>query len=256
MAFIAAAAIGGGLGLAGAYMSSQAAGNAADKQAAASEYAANLQKQEYDQQRADQQPWRDAGVQALSGLSNPDFQKDFSMGDFQQDPGYQFRMQQGQDAIQRSAAAAGGLQNGGTLRALTEYGQNFASNEYNNAYNRFNNDRTNRFNRLSSIAGLGQNANAQMGQAGQNYANQVGGIMTNNANAQGAAGIAQANAWSGALSGIGNNVMMGSMYGAKLDNNWMNTQKQNYGNSMLNSSEDLQMPALGSSSGYGKPIGY
>lgn len=216
MAFIAGGiAIGGALGLGGAFLSSQAAGSAAQKQADASKYAADLQKQEYDQQRADQQPWREAGAQALSQMSDPYLQKNFSAEDFQTDPGYQFRMQQGQDAIQRSAAAAGGLQNGGTLRALSDYGQNFASNEYNNAYNRFTNNQSNRFNRLSSVAGLGQTANAQMGQAGQNYANQVGGIMTSNANAQGAAGMAQANAWNGALSGIGSNWMQAQMMNRK-----------------------------------------
>src|SRR4051812_40279756 len=55
------------VGYAGAKMSSDAAGSAADKQAAASEYAANLQNQQYEEQRSDQSPWRDAGLQALYG---------------------------------------------------------------------------------------------------------------------------------------------------------------------------------------------
>lgn len=199
------------LGIGGAVIGANAAEDAAQKQADATTYAANLQKQMFDQQEQDQQPWRQAGSAALSQLGNPDFQRDFTMADFQKDPGYDFRMQQGQAALERSAAARGGLQTGGTLQALTQYGQDYASNEYQNAYNRFNNDRTQRFNRLSSIAGVGQTANAQLGQAGQNYANQVGGLATSNANAQGAAGIARANGFSNALSGIGNNWMQMSM---------------------------------------------
>lgn len=196
----------GGIGaagsIAGAAIGAGAAGSAADKQAAASQYATDMQRQMYDQTRADQQPWRDAGAKALSQMSDPDFQKSFTAADFQQDPGYQFRMQQGQDAIERSAAARGGLQSGGTLKAINEYGQNFASNEYGNAYNRFNNDRTTRFNRLSSIAGAGQTATNEVSQAGQNFGAQAGQNAIGAANAQGAAGIAGANAWGGALSSI------------------------------------------------------
>jgi hypothetical protein len=273
MSFVAVA-IGGSavLGLGGAALSAKAAGNAAEKQSDAAKYAADLQNQQYEQQRADQSPWRDAGLQALygglytrkdggqgmamgqnpeyakiqaqiDGLKNdprrvsdhdffnqtdaqikdleakrdglgqtidaskyqidPNLTRNFTMADFQKDPGYDFRMQEGEKAIQRSAAARGGLQTGGTLRAITDYGQNFASNEYGKAYDRFTNDQTNRFNRLSSLAGLGQTANAAMGQAGQNYANQSGNIAMEGANAQGAAGIAQANAYGNTLSGLG-----------------------------------------------------
>jgi hypothetical protein len=52
------------------------------------------------------------------------------------EPGYQFRLQSGTDALQNSAAAKGVLRTGGTLKDLLEYGQNFASNEYGGAYNR------------------------------------------------------------------------------------------------------------------------
>lgn len=216
MAFIAGAVAMGGsalAGLAGAAISSGAASDAADKQAAAADRATALQERMYNQTRADQEPWRQAGTQALSGLADPSFQKDFTSADFQKDPGYDFRMQQGQQALERSAAARGGLMGGGFAKGLARYGQDYASNEYNNAYNRFNNDRTNRFNRLSSIAGLGQTANGLNAQAGQNYANNAGSNMMGAANAQGAAGIASANAWGGALSNLGSIGMQGA---------WMN----------------------------------
>jgi hypothetical protein len=206
-----AVAIGGAAvaGLAGAYMTSKATSDAADRQASAANYAANLQNQQFEQTRADQQPWRTAGASALTQMQDPSFQHDFGMSDFQADPGYQFRLQQAQDAIQRSAAASGSLGSGSTLKALTQYSQDYASNEYQNAYNRFTNNQTSRFNRLASLAGLGQTANGVTAQAGMNAANQIGGYMTGAANAQGAAGIASANAWGGALTGTANTGMQG-----------------------------------------------
>jgi hypothetical protein len=240
------AAIVGGLGalgsIGGAVIGSNAANSAAEKQAQATKEANELQykmfqeqsetqKGMYDQQRQDLEPWRKAGVGALSQLGNADFQRDFTMNDFEQDPGYQFRMAEGQKALERSAAARGGLQSGGTLKALAKYGQDFASNEYGNAYNRFNSDRDRRFNRLSSLAGIGQTANSQLGNAGSNYANQfsaqagnlagnVGNNLTGLANAQGAAGMAGANAWGNALGNIGNLGMQGL---------WMNQWNKSQG---------------------------
>lgn len=212
-ALLGGAAISGLGGLISSKMGSDAAGDAAKMQADAANRATDLQGKMFQQQRADQEPWRQAGMGALSQLGNADFQRDFQASDFTKDPGYDFRMQEGAKALERSAAARGSLQSGGTLKALSRYGQDFASNEYNNAYNRFNADRDRRFNRLSSLAGVGQTANSQVAAAGQNYANQAGQNMMGAANAQGAAGIASANAWGGALSNIGKNWMDASMMG-------------------------------------------
>lgn len=217
----AAIAVGAGSSIIGGAIQSGAAKDAANKQKDAAMYATDLQremweddKSRYEQQRADLEPWRAAGVRALGGLENADFQRDFSMKDFQKDPGYDFRMSEGQKALERSAAARGGLQSGGTLKALTRYGQDFASNEFNNAYNRFNADRDRRFNRLSSLAGIGQTANSQiannnaaLSSGGQSFATNAGNNIMGAANAAGAAGIAGANAWGSALGGIGQNWM-------------------------------------------------
>ncbi len=229
MSFLVAGAIAGGAsalgGIGGAIISGNAAKDAAALQAQASHEANQLQsrmwdeqKQMYqqarDQSRADFEPWRQSGVGALGEMGSQDFRRDFGANDFVQDPGYAFRMAEGQKALERSAAARGGLQSGGLMKSLARYGQEFASGEYQNAYSRFNADRDRRFGRLSNIAGMGQAsaagmANAsgnyaqQMGAAGQNYAGNVGNNLMGAANAQGAAGIAGANAWSGALSGIG-----------------------------------------------------
>lgn len=196
------AIIGGVASVAGGAMQAGAASSAADKQQQAADEARKLQYEMFQQQREDQGPWRQAGARALGQLADPAFQKDFSMTDFQQDPGYKFRMQQGQQAIERSAAARGMTQSGAQLKALAQYGQDLGAQEYQSAYDRFNADRTRRFNRLSSIAGLGQTANQQIGAAGQAYGKSAAGLMTGAANAQGAAGIAQANAWGGALGNI------------------------------------------------------
>lgn len=215
MSFIAVA-VGGGalLGLGGALISSNGAQNAAQTQASAAQSASQLQYQEFQQQQQNQQPWLAAGSNALSQMQNPSFQQSFNMSDFQQDPGYQFDLQQGQQAIDRSAAASGGLQSGGTLKAAAQYSQGMASNEYQNAYNRFNNNQTQQFNRLASLAGLGQTANGQLNQAGSAMAGQVGSNMMGAANAQGAATIAGANAYGGALSNLGNMGIQGATLSA------------------------------------------
>ncbi|MGO4763811.1 hypothetical protein AB4120_14840 [Cupriavidus sp. 2KB_3] len=100
--------------------------------------------------------------------------RQFSSEDFQTDPGYQFRLQQGQNALQQSAAGQGGLLSGAAAKALSKYNQNFASNEYGNVFNRFQTEQGNAFNRLASLAGVGQSATNQVGQYGQNVANTVG----------------------------------------------------------------------------------
>lgn len=163
----------------------------AQRQAAA--LAEQRQQSMYDQTRQDQAPWREAGGRALSGMEDADFQRDFSMSDFQKDPGYDFRMKEGMKALQNSASARGSLNSGATMKALTRYGQDFATNEYTNAYNRFNGDRDRRFNRLSNLAGLGQTATNQMQNANTNYGNQMSDLLTGVGNANAASRINQGN---------------------------------------------------------------
>jgi hypothetical protein len=108
--------------------------------------------------------------------------KDFSAEDFQADPGYEFRLAEGQKALDRSAAASGKLFSGGTLKANTRYNQDFASNEYGNAFNRFNTNKLNRYNMLSNQAGQGQLAATNTAQMGQQTANSVAQNTINGAN--------------------------------------------------------------------------
>ena len=197
MSAVATAIVGGAV--IGAYASSSASSKAADAQMGAAQLSSDTQMNMYNQTRADQTPWRDAGKVALGQLgtgtaTGGEFNRDFTLSDFQKDPGYQFRMNEGMRGVQNSAAARGGLLNGGTLKALSQYGQDFASNEYQNAYNRFNTDRTNRFNRLASLAGVGQTANNAIAAAGANAANQVSSNQLAAGNAQASSYIGQANA--------------------------------------------------------------
>lgn len=161
------------------------ADRAADAQTDAANSANATLAQMYEQQRADNAPWREAGAKAIGQMGDADYMRDFTMGDFQADPGYAFRMAEGAKALERSAAARGGLLSGGAAKAMERYSQGVASDEFNNAYNRFNADRDRRFNRLASIAGMGQTSQAQINAAGQNMANGVAGnqIGIGNANA-------------------------------------------------------------------------
>lgn len=212
----------------GGIFGSEASGNAADAQVAAANASSATQLQMYNQTREDQTPWRDAGKVALgqigTGTKNGgEFNRNFALSDFVKDPGYQFRMSEGMRGLQNSAAARGGLLNGGTLKALSKYGQDYASNEYGNAYNRFNNDNTTRFNRLATIAGVGQTANNQIAQAGTNAANNI-------SNNQLAAGNATASGYVGSANAINNGISNAqSMY--QLNNLFNRNQSSGYSNS-------------------------
>ena len=165
----------------------QAAQNASDTQLQAQRESNELQREMYDQNRADMQPWREAGMGQLSQLTaglkpGGEFNRNFGRADFQADPGYAFRQAEGQKAIDNSAASRGSALSGATLKALTRFGQDTASSEYQNSYNRWNNDVSNRFNRISGVAGTGQQATQQIGQYGQSTAGNIAQGNMNTAN--------------------------------------------------------------------------
>ncbi len=207
---VAGPVIGGIMGNNAADTQASAAQSAANQSAQASSDANALQKQMFDQTRADQEPWRQAGVNALSMLGqntngpNSMLLRPFGMSDYQQDPGYQFRLGEGLKALQSSAAARGGLLSGGALKGISRYGQDMASQEYQNAYNRFQSNQTNAFNRLGSLAGIGQTANNALQSAGSNYANNSGQIGLNNAVTQGNAALYSGSARASSYQGLGN----------------------------------------------------
>jgi hypothetical protein len=201
----------------------------------ASRYATDIQNQQFNRTQANQLPWQQAGRTAIGQLSegtadyNSEFNTNYKPEYLQYDPGYQFRLNQGRDILEGSAAARGGLLSGGTLKALTQYGQDMGSQEYGAAWNRYNTEQTGRFNRLASIAGIGQNANNTVANVGANTASTIGNLTMAGANAigqgsnnisnniigggnAGAAGIVGgANAISGTMQSLGNWYMQNNM---------------------------------------------
>lgn len=155
----------------GSFLGTNKSGEAIAAQQAAAGEAARIQKEMYEQSRADLQPWREAGGRALGKMEDADYMRDFTAADFQADPGYQFRMSEGMKALERSAAAKGGLMGGANLKAISRFGQDLASQEYGNAYNRFNADRDRRFGRLSNLSGMGQQSAAQTANNAMQYGN-------------------------------------------------------------------------------------
>lgn len=190
---------------------------AAKAQTQAAQQASDAQRQMFERQVELQAPFRQAGLTAqnrfmeLMGLGQPTggqdfgrYARDFSMEDYQQDPGYAFRLSEGMKALERSAAARGGLLSGSMLKGAQRFGQQQASEEYQNAFNRY---QTNRANQLNPLAGL-----MSAGQSGANTltsaAGELGGRLGENylqaGNARASGYIGQGNALSSALGTVGN----------------------------------------------------
>jgi hypothetical protein len=180
-----------GVGLYTASENRSAASRASDAANQANDKAIALQRQMFDEQKAMSAPYREAGITGqnrlmeLLGLGANTgaegygrYGRDFSMADYQADPGYAFRLSEGQKAIDRSAAARGGTQSGAALRAATRYGQEMGSQEYGNAYNRYQTNRTNQLQPLGSLMTSGQNAAANAGAAAGNYGTSAGNLMS------------------------------------------------------------------------------
>ncbi len=200
----------GGSAVVGGLVSSHSASQASRAQENASNQANETQRYMFDQQRADQAPYRQVGTGALNALGGmygigPNGEKiapDFSS--FAQTPDYKFAFDQGISALDKSAAARGRLNSGGQMKGITRFGQGLATQNFNNYANR-----------LASLAGIGQSANAQGAAAGQNYANQVGNNLQNAGNARASGYINNANSFNNVLSQGANAFGMyrGGMYG-------------------------------------------
>ncbi|MFA5186979.1 MAG: hypothetical protein WC551_10905 [Patescibacteria group bacterium] len=157
-----------------------------------------------------------AEQEASSGYNEADFGKygrDFGMQDFQADPGYAFRLSEGLKGLDRQAAARGGLISGAALKAATRYGQDMGSQEYTNAFNRYQVNRANQLNPLQSLMGGGQTAAQTIGSAGQNYANQAGEAYQNVGNARASGYMGRANAIAGGVNQLANYYQMGGFGG-------------------------------------------
>jgi len=185
--------------VASSLISGKASKDAAGVQADAANRSAELQYKMYQEGVERQKPFYDVGVNALPELVQASKYTPFSMQQFQQDPGYGFRLKEGQKALERNAAARGGLISGGALKAAQRYGQEMGSQEYMNAFNRYQTERAARLNPLQSLTGMAQTTANTLGAAGQNLASNVGEAYQGAANARASGYVGGANAITGGL---------------------------------------------------------
>jgi hypothetical protein len=208
-AILGAAALTAGAGIYGA---SQARGAASSQQAAAQQ-ASDVQRDIFERQVELQTPFREAGLAGqnrlleLLGIGGtkgaPGYGRyataEFGMDKFKTDPGYAFRMSEGMKALERSAAARGGLLSGATLKGTQRYGQDLASQEYQNAFNRYQAERAGTLNPYQALAGTAQTSANVLGQQAGQLGQQLGSNIIGAGNAQAAGQIGAANAIVGGL---------------------------------------------------------
>lgn len=163
----------------GGVLGGKGAKKAAKAQVKLGREALALQKQMFDTVWNGTAPWRQAGGAAVGdayAMTRPGY-------DYKTSPGYQFRFDEGQRAVESSAASKGTLMSGGTLKDLTRFGDGLASQDYGD-----------QFNRLSTLAGLGNSSMSTAAGSAANYANSGGNILQGigQAKASGYAGQNQA----------------------------------------------------------------
>lgn len=189
-------AILGGATALSAVLGANAAKSAANAQAGAASQGSEVQERIFQQQREDTEPWRLVGQNALArladslGILSPDMK-------FQETPGYQFAFDEGMRAVENSAAARGTRLSGNQLRALTQYGQGMANQEYGNWLNR-----------LAAASGTGQTAVGQTNAAGANYASNMANLIGQQGAARASGYVGQANAVTG---GVNNLMLLGAL---------------------------------------------
>ena len=230
-AILGGSAISAGAGLIGS-------SKAAKAQIRGAEIADASQRQMFDKQVELQAPFREAGLTAQNklmqylGLSGAPgeagygkYAGDFGMQDFQADPGYAFRLAEGNKALDRTAAARGGLLSGGAMKAAQRYGQDMGSQEYMNAFNRYQTNRANQLNPLQSLMGAGQTGANTLTQAAGQLGSDLGQNALGAGNARASGYMGQANALTSALGTAVNQYtgMYGGNYGPtnpSLTNSW------------------------------------
>lgn len=165
----------------------------------------------YDKAQTYQDPYVEAGKQTLGQLTEGlkaggEFNRNFSEADFKVDPGYAFRQSEGLKAVDQGATARGGVLSGAALKGEQRFGQDLASQEYQSAYTRFNNDMNTRFSRLNSLADRGQHAADVSSGAERERGTILGNLSINKGNVLAAKETAYANAGSNAVNAIGSGI--------------------------------------------------
>lgn len=208
MSWINVAMVGGGATLLSGYMQGQAAKGAADTIAGGTRYAADINKQMFDITNENLRPYREQGQLSLKDLiaRMPELTKGYTAEDFAKgiDPGYQFRLAQGQKAFENQANRGGGLISGNVLQGMQDYTQGQASQEYGNAFSRNLSTQTNIFNKLKSIADMGLGATGTTADLATRTGESMGSAAIAGAQAQGAGQIGAAKAYGNTLQGMAN----------------------------------------------------
>ena len=222
-AIVGSAIIGGVSASKASKAQQQAAETAAEASRDTTQASIEAQERMFNRQVALQEPFRETGLAAQNRLadllgisgrtSEPGYGyglQRFSMDNYQADPGYGFRLKRGLDAMERTAAARGGLLSGNQLRGAMEFGQDLASQEYGNAFNRYQTERANILNPLQSLGGVGQTATNTLTNAAGNLGAGMAGAYGNlgsalSANAIGA-GNARASGYMGATNALAGGV--------------------------------------------------
>lgn len=176
------------------------ANRAAKEQARATDLATQEQRRQFERQVELQEPFRQVGVNALPELVAASRYEPFTMAKFQADPGYGFRLKEGLRAIENSALAGGMGQSGATLRGITRYGQELGSDEFTNAFNRYQAERNARLNPLQSLAGMGQTTSQNIAGAAGRLGEQIGSNLIQGGVARASGYMGAANALAGGLS--------------------------------------------------------
>lgn len=208
-------AIAAGGAILGSVISSNGAQSAAQTQANAANSASQVEQNMFNTTQANLQPYMQAGTSSLSALlsglglgGNPgapgygSLTQPFTAQQFQSSPGYQFQLQQGLQGVQNASSATGGIQGGNTLKALTQYGQGVANQDYYNAMNAYTQQQNNTFNKLQTVAGSGQNAAANLGSLGSSVAGQIGSNTIGAGNATAAGQVGASNALGSGVSNL------------------------------------------------------
>lgn len=202
MGLAAGAAIGAVASIGSAVIGSSAAKSAANTQADAARYAADMQHAQYEETRSDLAPWRTAGADALGSLTGKLSDLTARPTGFQQDPGYNFARSEGLRAVDSGAASHGGLMSGGTIKDEMRFATGLADQQYGSWWAREMALKDATYNKLSGVATMGQNAATQTGQMGQTAAANAGNYVTQGANASAAGTIGSANAINGGLNNL------------------------------------------------------
>lgn len=175
--------------------------DASDEQADAAKAGISAEQEMYRQSREDLAPWRETGGKAVKELWDKVLA---GPGRYVESPGYKVRLAEGEKAINRNFSTGGNVLSGARAKALTRFGQDYATQDYDNWLSRWYQSLT----PYQSVAGLGQTATMQGVAAGQQSAQQQSNLLQAIGNAKAAGAINTSNSITGAINSGVNNYLM------------------------------------------------